>query len=131
MLDTSAILAYLRGEPGAGAVQDLLSDDDEPCVIHAVNMCEVYYSAVRRSDTAGAAEVIQDLAGTGLVVREDLDTEFWKDVGDIKAHMPSLPLADCFVVALAIRLDAHAVTADHADFDPIQEQDICRVTFIR
>lgn len=45
--------------------------------------------------------------------------------------MSSIPLADCFVVALANRLDADAMTADHPDFDPIAENGICRVTFIR
>jgi len=38
-----------------------------------------------------------------------------------------VPLADCFVVALANRTDAEVVTADHPDFDPIEEQGNCRV----
>jgi len=131
VLDASAMIAYLRDEPGADAVEDLLADDDEVCVAHAVNLCEVYYRAVRRSNPVRAAAIINDLIGAGLNVSRTLDMEFWMDVGDIKANMPSIPLADCFVVALTSRLDADAVTADHPDFDPIAEKGICRVVFIR
>jgi predicted nucleic acid-binding protein len=125
------MIAYLRDEPGADTVEDALTNDEQPCVAHAVNVCEVYYRAVRRSDETKAASAIEDLVGMGLVVRDDLDADFWIAVGNYKASMPSVPLADCFVVALANRLDAEALTADHPDFDPIAKQGICRVTFIR
>ena len=131
MLDASALIAYLRDEPGADAVEDLFADDDEVCVAHAVNLCEVYYRAVRLSNAAKAAAIVNDLIGTGLEVSRTLDVEFWMDVGDIKAIMPSVPLADCFVAALARRIDADAMTADHPDFDLLKEEGICRVRFIR
>ncbi len=99
---------------------------------HAINLCEVYYKAVRRCSGVGAAEsAVQDLRDQGLVVREELDEAFWREVGQHKASVSSIPLADCFVVALANRLDADAMTADHPDFDPIAENGICRVAFIR
>jgi predicted nucleic acid-binding protein len=109
----------------------LLNDGAEPCMAHAINLCEVYYKFKRFTDEDEARSAIQDLKAKGLVVREDLDEAFWLDAGRHKAAIWSVPLADCFVVALANRLDAEAVTADHSDFDPISEQGICRVTFIR
>lgn len=125
------MLAYLRDETGAETVEALLVDDNESCVAHAVNLCEVYYKWLRAAGESVARSAIHDLTADGLVVREDLDEAFWLEVGGHKATMRSVPLADCFVVALANRLDAKAVTADHPDFDPISEQGICRVTFIR
>lgn len=125
------MIAYLRDEPGADEVESRLEDDSELCVAHAVNLCEVYYKAHRRSGEAGARSAIQDLKAMGLLVSEDLDEAFWRDVGRHKATINSVPLADCFVVALANRLDAEAVTADHPDFDPIKERGVCKVTFIR
>lgn len=125
------MIAYLRGEPGADEVESRLQDDSELCVAHAINMCEVYYKAVRRSGVDAAESATQDLRDQGLVVREDLDEAFWRDVGQHKANVSSIPLADCFVVALANRLDAEAMTADHPDFDPIAERGLCRVAFIR
>lgn len=125
------MIAYLRGEPGADEVESRLEDDSELCVAHAVNLCEVYYKAHRRSGEAGASSAIQALKTMGLLVRQDLDESFWRDVGRHKAIIDSVPLADCFVVALANRLDAEAVTADHPDFDPIKERGVCKVMFIR
>jgi len=131
VLDASAMIAYLRGEAGADAVESALSNDGEPCMAHAINSCEVYYKFVRVSGEAVARSAIQDLKDTGLIVRTDLDEAFWHDVGRHKASIGSIPLADCFVVTLANRLDAQAMTADHPDFDPIADEGICRVTFIR
>ena len=124
------MLAYLRAEPGADEVEDLLGGD-EPCMAHAVNLCEVYYNLRRYEKEREVRSAIQEFGDWGLILREDLDESFWLDVGNHKAAMRSIPLADCFVVALARRADAEAVTADHPDFDPIAEQGICRVSFIR
>lgn len=124
------MLAYLRAEPGANTVEDLLSEN-ELCMAHAINLCEVYYKLLRYEEEDEVRSAIQEFGDRGLVVREDLDEEFWLNVGRLKATMKSIPLADCFVVALAKRTDAEAVTADHPDFDPVAEQGICRVSFIR
>jgi predicted nucleic acid-binding protein len=125
------MIAYLRGETGADIVEALLVEDAEPCMAHVINLCEVYYLAIRLSDEASAASIIEDLKSKGLVVREDFDQSFWQTVGRYKAVMRSVPLADCFVAALANRTGAEAVTTDHDDFGPIKERGICRVTFIR
>lgn len=131
MLDASAMIAYLRDEPGADEVESRLEDDSELCAAHAINVCEVYYKAARRSGVDAAESAVQDLRNQGLMVRDDPDETFWRDVGQHKASISSIPLADCFVVALANRMDADAMTADHPDFDPIAESGRCRVTFIR
>jgi len=126
------MIAYLRGEPGADEVESRLQDDSEPCLAHVINVCEVYYKAMRRSGEDVAESAIQDLKGQGLFVRDDLDELFWQEVGKYKAAIGSIPLADCFVVALATRfVGAELVTADRPDFEPIEKQGICRVTFIR
>jgi hypothetical protein len=125
------MIAYLRGEPGADNVEARLNDDSELCIAHAVNLCEVYHKFMRAGNESEAKSAIEDLKSMGLLVSEDLDEVFWQDVGRHKATIDSVPLADCFVVALANRADAEAVTADHDDFGPIKEQGICQVSFIR
>ncbi len=130
------MIAYLRGEPGADEVERRLEDESEPCLAHAVNVCEVYYKAMRRSGEEAAESAIRDLQSQGLEVSEHLTQHFWREVAQHKASMGSVPLADCFVVALTSQLNAagletEAVTADHPDFDPIAEQGLCPVVFIR
>lgn len=42
VLDASALISFLRDEPGAEAVQNLLSLA-QTCYVYALNLCEVYY----------------------------------------------------------------------------------------
>lgn len=130
MLDASAIIAYLRDEPGADAVEDLLVNDHEVCMAHAVNLCEAYYKMSQHTDESEVRSALQDFSAR-IVVRTDLDQPFWLEVGRYKASMRSTPLADCFVVALANHENAEAVTADYEDFEPIEADGVCRVAFIR
>ena len=130
MLDASALLAYLRAEPGADTVEDLLTGD-EPCMAHAISLCEVYYKLQKYEAESEVRLAMQEFKHTGLVVREDLDEPFWLKVGGYKAAMRSVPLADCFVVALASRTNAPAVTADHPDFELVGKEGHCQVIFIR
>lgn len=129
MLDASAIIAYLRDEPGADMVESLLAND-EVCMAHAVNLCEAYYKMSRHTDEGEVRSALQDFSDK-VVVRVDLDQAFWLEVGKYRAPRRSTPLADCFVVALANREDAEAVTADYEDFEPIEAQGLCRARFIR
>ena len=131
MLDASALLAYLRGEPGADTVRNLLVDRTQDCVVHAMNLCEVYYQTIRSSDESHAVSALEDLKELGLIVRDDFDEEFWLTVGKHKAPERSVPLADFCAAELANRINAEVITADHADFGRIKERGICRVRFIR
>jgi hypothetical protein len=45
--------------------------------------------------------------------------------------MKSVSLADCFAMALANRVQAELVTSDHHEFDPIAQNGICSIQFIR
>ena len=53
VLDACAIIAYLRDEEGADAVEAIFMDDND-CVVHAINLCEVYDDCVRRDGVARA-----------------------------------------------------------------------------
>src|SRR5215218_2330474 len=119
--DASALIAYLRNEVGAQRVADLLLEQDDLHFVHAVNLCEVYYDAIRASGDADAETAIVELASVGIVTRSDLDDPFWKSVGRLKAG-GGLSLADCFAIALTQRLAGALVTADHHEFDPVATQ---------
>ncbi len=42
VLDASALIAYLKGEPGHEILVELLRDDANAFGIHCMNLCEVY-----------------------------------------------------------------------------------------
>jgi predicted nucleic acid-binding protein len=129
VLDACAVIAYLRGEPGAQVVKQLLLADAD-VVIHAANLCEVYYDFVRAAGTQAAENAIADVAAIGVQTVEDMDLPFLRDVGQIKANN-RVSFADCFAIALSRRRSADVVTSDRTEFEPIQQAGICGVTFIR
>lgn len=45
-MDASAITAFLRVEAGNDIVEERLLDPASTCIMHAVNLCEVYYDAL-------------------------------------------------------------------------------------
>lgn len=125
------MIAYLKDEDGAEeVVEGHLAGDEGQCVAHAVNLCEVYYDYLRDEGEEPARVAVETLKSDGLVVREDMDESFWTEIGRHKAaHRVSL--ADCFAIALANREETKVSTSDHHEFDPIADQGICEVEFIR
>ncbi|WP_439565399.1 PIN domain-containing protein [Microcella sp.] len=110
VVDSSALLAYLQGEPGADLVRAHLG---EGAVISAVNWSEVAQK-VRRTDSWEVARAL--LLSYPLQVAS-------VDVDDAEAAaamwMPGSPLslADRLCLALADRLQLEVLSADRAWFD--------------
>lgn len=131
VLDSCALIALLRREPGGELVDSLLCDKDNICIVHALNLCEVYYDLARHAGEDRAREIINRLVMAGVFVREDMDTDFWQSAGNIKAVHPRVSIADCICIALANRLGVEVWTCDHHEFDPIAQKKLCKVRFIR
>ncbi len=131
VLDSSAIIAWLTDENGADAVDKILRDIDVSCYAHNINLCEVYYDALRRSGTENAADAaIEDLLKMDVIARDDFDGDFWKQVGKLKSqHRASL--ADLCAVVLAKKIMATIITSDHHEFDALHAAQICPIQFIR
>ena len=129
-LDASAIIAFLSDEHGADVVEQLIVDPANVCYVHAVNLCEVYYDSLRVGGEEAAHESLSTLAGLGLVVSEEMDAAFWQEAGRHKAYL-KLPLGDCFLLAMASRIQGQAVTADRKDLEPIEADGKFPIRFIR
>ena len=130
VIDASALIAFLRDEPGADMVEISLSGP-EKCYAHALNLCGVYYDFFRASNQHAAEAAISDLLGLGVEDRTDMDSEFWRDVGGLKAVHRRVSLADCCTLALSRRLGARLLTADRHEFEPILSAGIAQIEFIR
>jgi len=131
VMDAGAMLALLKDEPGGTYVAELLERPGVTHYAHAANMCEVYYDLLREQGENGAQRGLVVLLGTGITVLEDLDTDFWKQAASYKARFRRVSLADCFGLALAVRLGGEFVTTDHHEMDDIAQQSICPVRFVR
>lgn len=130
VLDSSAVIAYLRGEPGKERVVAVLLDDNISCRMHAVNLCEVFYDTLRASGESVADQVLKDLAAVGVQTVTDMGDELLKEAGRLKVKH-RISLADTFALALKRRDSAELLTADHHEFDPIVAAGESGIVFIR
>lgn len=131
VFDACAIIALLDEEPGATVVESILTEEDHRCVIHLVNICEVYYHIHRRAGQQRADQLTDVLESYGFELEGSLPPALWKTAGQLKAEWRRVSLADCFALALAIREEATLVTSDHHELDPIAEAGLCPFRFIR
>jgi len=96
-------------------------------------LCEVYYGYLK-SDGLEKANEAWERATELLGVLENVSEGFVKRVARWKVN-PGLPrglgLGDSFVAATAEEHAAILVTADHGDFDPVQQAGLIRIEFIR
>jgi ribonuclease VapC len=117
VLDASAIIAFLQGEPGAELVGQALHS--QRCVVSAANQAEVIAKALDRGAEPDVIKMIlADLAYSVVDIRAD-DGE---QAGWMRGQTRSigLSLGDRLCLALAQRLGARVLTADRAWLETCQ-----------
>jgi uncharacterized protein with PIN domain len=132
IFDACAVIALLQQEPGAERVSALLEESGNRCLLHTLNLCEVYYDFLRRGDASLANALEGVLRSTGFELTDSLQpSSFWQTAGRIKAEMRRVSMVDCFAVALTIQERGILVTSDHHELDAVAAAKICSVEFIR
>ncbi len=109
VLDASALLAYLHGEPGGGHVRPLL----DGAAISSVNWSEVVQKSLAHGvDVVGLREELESF-GLHIVDFTATDAE---DAANLWSHTRQLglSLADRACLALGRRLGVTVATADHS-----------------
>ncbi len=109
LLDASAIIAFLQGEPGDEVVRQALHS--EPCVVTAANQAEVIAKSLDRGADPEAIKIIlAELAYTVV----DITAEDGAQAGWMRGATRSigLSLGDRLCLAVAQRLKAPVLTAD-------------------
>jgi predicted nucleic acid-binding protein len=128
VLDSSAVITFLKNRSGAEKVAELLSLADageRELYMCVVNWGEVFYSVWRGGDKKAAEQVEHEISRMPIRIVE-ADMELTKIAAEFKAKS-KLPYADCFVAAAAKMMNAEVVTADQ-DFLLVDQE--LNVTFI-
>ncbi len=129
VLDASALITYLKGEPGNERLADLLADDQSTLAIHILNLCEVY-SCYYRVDGQPQAQVAWEQAARILQVCSPVDEAFVKLAARWKVEQGP-PMMDAVAAATAEKYACPLLTTDHNDFDPIAGRGLIEVEFLR
>ncbi|MEO8429751.1 MAG: PIN domain-containing protein [Verrucomicrobiota bacterium] len=113
MLDSFALIAYFRDEPGADAMENMLvtaGKKDIPLHMTDVNYAEVKYSIVKKDGAEAWSEAAKILQGLPIdfhsTTRALADT-----AADFKARY-KISLAAAFAAALVAEKQAELVTGD-------------------
>lgn len=113
VLDSFALIAYFRDEPGAEAMENLLvtaGKKDSPLHMTDVNYAEVKYSIVKKDGAAAWEEAAKILQGLPIDFHST-SRALADSAADFKARF-RMSLADAFAAALAKEKKADLVTGD-------------------
>ena len=129
-LDACAVIAYLRQEPGAEVLKELIEHPNTFLTMHVCNLGEVYYDFFRGDGIGAAQTAWANTLTLPLELRRDADDIFIQRVGVIKVT-ERVYFADAFALALSERLNLPLVTTDHHEFDPIEQKGHFRFLWLR
>jgi len=113
VLDSHALLALLRDEPGGEAVAQILERAgarDQPVHMTEVNYAEVQYMIRRKDGDAAWATIAGELKAAPIEFHP-ADRRLADAAADFKARF-KMSLADAFAAALAKEKKAELVTGD-------------------
>ncbi len=122
VLDSHALLAFLRGEPGEAQVASLLEkagERDTPLFMTEVNYAEVKYSVIRKDGAARWEEIERELPALPIEFRAG-DRALANVAAEFKARF-KISLADAFAAALAKERKAALVTGD-SEFKALDQE---------
>jgi ribonuclease VapC len=113
ILDSFALIAYFRDEPGAAAVEQLLvaaGKKDAPLLMTDFNYAEVQYSILKKHGQEAWAEAARILEG--LPIEFIPSTRALADAAAEFKARHKISLADAFAAALARERKAELITGD-------------------
>jgi ribonuclease VapC len=126
VLDSYALLAYFREEPGADQVEEILTNPRHDRWLSVINLGEVYYIAAKRTDMR-EDEVLGDVLSMQITL-EDADLAMALAAAEIKGKY-ALSYADCFAAVLAKRYRAVVVTGDE-EFIRLEQAGACSIEWL-
>jgi predicted nucleic acid-binding protein len=122
VLDSYAMIVYFEDEAGADRVARLLRQlmqGKAKGYMSVVNWGEVYYNTMREEGVAEAEKVILQLDKFPIQMVE-VNRDFAYEAAKLKGKY-RIAYADCFAVALSVKLNATLVTGD-PEFKKLKER---------
>lgn len=119
LLDSFALLAYLKKEDNYEIVKSFLSSDDVLLLINDINLGETFYILAKERGIEKAEYFINTIFPSLPLTHITNTFNDVLEAAKIKAEH-SISYADCFAVATAIKENAPIVTGD-PEFKKVQK----------
>jgi len=130
VLDTSALIVYLREEAGHERFVALLKQEESYFALHIINLGELYHSFWRSDEEDKANEAWSKTTEMPIRIIDSVSESFIKRVGRWVATQGT-PYVDAFVLATAEEYGVPLVTTDHQHFDPVESAGLLQVCWLR
>jgi len=125
VLDACALIALLHDEKGANTVANVINaayNGEAAISMNKLNLLEVYYDAYRSRGKEQANLMLSEVKKCPIIVNSKIRDEIFFEAGRFKASY-KISLADSIVLAEAFVANAKLLTADHHEFDAIEENE--------
>ena len=119
LLDSFAILAYLKKENSYERVKDLLLSDETHLLMNDINIGEIFYILARERGIEKAKYFLDVILHALPITNIGNTLEEVIGAAKIKARYP-ISYADCFAVTTALRESATIITGD-PDFKHVEK----------
>jgi len=132
-MDACALLAVLRNETGADTVNaavDSAYNGKATIVMNKLNLLEVYYVIRRTLGKKMADNVVSELKKRPISINQEMTDKIFFEAGRLKSEY-KISLADSVVLAEASTSGGEILTADHHEFDAVEEKEKIRFCWIR
>ena len=133
VLDACAMIAVLSDEPGADIVEEIYEKANSGEVVLAmnkINLLEVYYDLIRTYGKDRADKVMDEIRKLPIHIYSEITDEIFIEAGRMKTSY-KMSLADSIALAQTITIDGKLITADHHEFDVIENLESIRFKWIR
>ncbi|MDR2762902.1 MAG: PIN domain-containing protein [Planctomycetaceae bacterium] len=133
VLDACALIALLRDEIGANKVNAIINaayNGSAVIVMNKLNLLEVYYDSYRLYGKTQADIIITKFKKLPVSVNSEITDKLFAEAGRLKATY-KISLADAIALAEASVQDRIIVTADHHEFDIIEQHEKINFLWIR
>lgn len=119
LLDSFALLAYLKQEDGYEKVKSLLLSDETPLLMNDINIGETFYILAKERGLEKAEYFLTVILPTLPIANTKNTLQEVIQAAKIKARYP-ISYADCFAVATALEKRATIITGD-PDFKHVEK----------
>jgi len=122
VLDACALIAILKGENGAEAVDNFFQQaarGDVMLCMSIVNLLEVYYGFIGDIGLLETRDMMNTVYSSPIAVIDTISPQVYHEAARLKGTYHRLSLADAVGVATAIECNGIFVTADHHELETI------------
>jgi len=134
VLDACALVAVLKGENGAEAVDNFFQQavrGDAMLCMSIVNLLEVYYGFIGDIGLSETQYMMNTINSTPLAIIDTISPRVYHEAARLKGTYHKLSLADAVGVATAIERGGIFVTADHHELEVVANKETLNFFWFR